>query len=127
MTSTLTPQRPHGRSLVESYGEGGFKVGGQWHAGSLLVLAERTVPWSVAAAGEVGVEALGDIFATTERVEILILGCGARFVPMPDDLRAELRRRGVGLEWMDTGAACRTYNVLAAEGRPVAAALIAVP
>jgi len=54
------------------------------------------------------------------------LGCGNEFFPIPDTLREDLQKLGIVLEWMDTGAACRTFNVLLVEERPVAAALIAV-
>jgi uncharacterized protein len=60
------------------------------------------------------------------QIELLLLGCGPRMALIPSTLRAALRAKGIVLEPMDTGAACRTYNVLAAEGRKVAAALIAV-
>ena len=59
-------------------------------------------------------------------VEILVVGCGAPFEPPPSGLREGLSEKGVVLEWMDTGAACRTFNVLLAEDRACAAALIAV-
>ena len=59
-------------------------------------------------------------------VEILVVGCGALFEPPPSGLREGLSKKGVVLEWMDTGAACRTFNVLLAEDRACAAALIAV-
>ena len=59
-------------------------------------------------------------------VQVLLLGCGPKLQMPPPDLRSALREKGIGIEPMDTGAACRTYNVLLAEGRAVAAALIAV-
>ena len=59
-------------------------------------------------------------------VEILLIGTGSAMAPIPPALRALLRSRGIGCDGMDTGAACRTYNVLLAEGRRVAAVLIAV-
>jgi uncharacterized protein len=52
------------------------------------------------------------------------VGCGARSVFVPPPLRAALKEIGLSLEVVDTGSACRTYNVLLAEGRRVAAALI---
>jgi uncharacterized protein len=57
---------------------------------------------------------------------ILVIGCGERFLPPPKGLRDDLRKAGIALEWMDTGAACRTFNVLLAEDRGAVAALIAV-
>jgi uncharacterized protein len=59
-------------------------------------------------------------------VNLLLIGCGPRMAMIPAALRASLRAKGVVIEPMDTGAACRTYNVLMAEGRLVAAALIPV-
>jgi uncharacterized protein len=57
-------------------------------------------------------------------VEILLLGLGRSTSAVPAALRIALRTAGIALEAMDTGAACRTYNVLVAEDRRVAAALI---
>ena len=59
-------------------------------------------------------------------IELLMVGCGARGEPAPAALRDELRQAGIAADFMDTGAACRTFNVLLAEDRLVAAALIAV-
>ena len=61
-----------------------------------------------------------------QSVRILVVGCGRAFTPKPPHLDAELRAAGIGVEWMDTGAACRTFNVLLLEDREVAAALIAI-
>ncbi len=58
--------------------------------------------------------------------ELLVVGCGPRAVFLPPALRASLKSAGLSLEVVDTGSACRTYNVLLAEGRRVAAALIPV-
>ncbi len=130
MTLDITPLVPAGRQVIEAYGEGGFVIAGARHAGSVMVWPERTLAWGIAAAAQVTEGALAPLFASTPPPEILpeilIVGCGAGFIPPPAPLRAALRARGLALEWMDTGAACRTFNVLLAEGRPAAAALIAV-
>ena len=68
----------------------------------------------------------GHTALTTPEAGILVVGCGAAFEPPPSGLREGLSEKGVVLEWMDTGAACRTFNVLLAEDRACAAALIAV-
>ncbi len=57
---------------------------------------------------------------------ILIVGCGIGDKAPPPDLRAKLKARDISLEWMNTGAACRTFNVLLTEEREAVAALIAV-
>ena len=61
-----------------------------------------------------------------DRVDLLLIGCGAESVLLPRALRESIRAYGVGLEVLDTGAACRTFNLLLPESRRVAAALIAV-
>jgi uncharacterized protein len=124
----LTPLVPQGRQIIESYGDGRFRVTGAVHQGSVLVFPDRTVAWPVGAIAGLTEESLAGIAAAGDAgtVELLLIGCGLRMVMIPQKLRAALRSHGVVIEPMDTGAAARTYNVLAAEGRKVAAALIAV-
>ncbi|OHC80985.1 MAG: hypothetical protein A3G73_00200 [Rhodospirillales bacterium RIFCSPLOWO2_12_FULL_67_15] len=126
MSLDITPLVPAGRQVIEAYGDGGFVIAGARYAGSVIVLPERTLAWTVAAAADVTEFALAPLFEALPPAEILVVGCGPRFAPAPGPLRPVFKARGVALEWMDTGAACRTFNVLLAEGRPVAAALIAV-
>ncbi|MGE0117607.1 MAG: Mth938-like domain-containing protein [Dongiaceae bacterium] len=124
----LTPLIPAGRQIVESYGGGRFRVSGRVFDGSVLVFGDRTVAWPVREAVAATAESLAEVSAAGQAgtVDLLLIGCGRRTAPIPDALRRSLRDSGVVTEVMDTGAACRTYNVLAAEGRRVAAALIAV-
>ena len=124
----LTPLIPAGRQIVESYGGGRFRVSGHVFDGPILVLTDRTVPWSVTGVADMTLESLTPIAdaARDGAVDLLLVGCGARMTPPPPEIRQALRQFGVVLEPMDTGAACRTYNVLMAEGRRVAAALIAI-
>jgi len=118
----ITPKTPAGRQIVQAYGEGGFRITGQGYEGSVLVFLGRTEAWS----GELTVDALSAVIEASDRPEILVVGCGPSFTLPPEDLRVALKAHGVVLEWMDTAAACRTYNVLAIEERAVAAALVAV-
>ena len=122
MSLDITPDVPKGRQIVKAYGEGGFNVSGVAHDGSVLVFLERTQPWS----GVLSVDALQAVIDHPTKPEILVIGCGSEFVLPDEALRQDLRAHGVVLEWMDTAAACRTYNVLAIEDRAVAAALVAV-
>ncbi len=123
----VTPLIPAGRQIIESYGDLRFRVSGKLYEGSVLVFLDRTLPWAVREGATITLEALAEIGQAGESgtVEVLLLGCGRRAVQVPADLKAALRRHGIVVEPMDTGAAARTYNVLAAEGRRVAAALIA--
>ena len=110
--------------MVESYGAGGFRVSGIEFGGSVLILPDRSVDWRVGAAEEVDEASLSEVVGAAGAVEILLLGTGRRMLAIPAALRIALKRAGIMLEPMDTGAACRTYNVLIAEDRRVAAALI---
>ena len=124
----LPPLIPAGRQIVESYAAGGFRVSGRRHDGSILVFTDRTLGFAAAEGVPLAEDAFGPVLAAGRagEVELLVLGCGKRAAPVPAALRQTLRDAGVVVEPMDTGAACRTYNLLMAEGRRVAAALIAL-
>ena len=124
----LTPLIPAGRQIVESYGSGRFRVSGRVFEGSILVLTDRTAEWPVADMASMTLDGLAAVAdaARAGTIDLLLVGCGARIAPIPAQIRQALRDVGVVTEPMDTGAACRTYNVLMAEGRLVAAALIAI-
>jgi uncharacterized protein len=121
----FTRATPQGRQIIQAHREGGFTIAGVRHEGSVLVLPDRTYSWPVRELAGVTLESLAPITAAAGSVEILVLGCGAEFGQPGADLRAALRAHGIVTEAMDTRAACRTFNVLVAEDRRVAAALIA--
>ena len=122
----VTPLIPVGRQVIDAYGNGGFRIAGTAHAGSVLVLPEQTLAWDIADFAALTLESLAPVVAASPAVEILLLGCGRSMAYLDPALRATLRAQGVKVDAMDTGAACRTFNVLLAEERRVAAALIAV-
>lgn len=122
----ITPASAPGRQLIQAYGDGGFRVSGRRHAGSLLVFRERALAWAVKGRDDVTVESLSAVIEAGDAVRILLIGAGRGAAEPLPAVRDALREHGVVAEWMDTGAACRTFNVLASEDRQVAAALIAV-
>ena len=122
----VTPLVPQGRQIIEGYGGGGFKVSGVALRGSILVLPERSLAWPIADIAALSLAELEPVLSEEPAIEVLLIGCGAAMAFIDPDLRAAASSQGLALESMDTGAACRTYNVLAAEDRRVAAALIAV-
>lgn len=124
----VTPLIPQGRQIIDGYGEGGFRISGQRIEGSIIVFPDKVVAWPIAAVGEMNAGNLEAVSAAGHagRVDLLLIGTGQRMTQIDKALRQALRAAGVVVEAMDTGAACRTYNVLMAEGRRVAAALIAV-
>lgn len=118
---------PRAAPSIDSYGAGGFRLSGAWHEGSVLIVADAPRAWPVRTLDEVTVEALAPVFeATRAEVEFLLLGVGATNARPSREVRDRLLAAGIGLEFMDTAAAARLYNVLTAEGRRLAAALIAV-
>jgi uncharacterized protein len=119
----LTPISSAGRQVVERHAASGFRVSGVIYPGPVLVFPDRTVPWGAASAADVTWETLAPVIEHGG-VEILLLGLGRSASVVPAELRTALRTAKIRLEAMDTAAACRTYNVLVAEDRRVAAALI---
>lgn len=115
--------RAEGRNAVTGYGEGYVMVNRTRYEHSLVVLPDRLLDgWRVAELDVLDAPAVEALAALD--VEIVLLGTGAslRF-PHPRVLQP-LYAAGIGVEVMDTRAACRTYNILMAEDRRVAAALL---
>ena len=112
-------------NTVTGYGPGYVEVNGARHTGNLVLDASSVRPWDVA-----GFEALRpeDFEIVLELgPELVLLGTGLRHRPAPPRLTAWLTRAGVALEAMNTQAACRTYNILVADGRRVAGAFLQEP
>jgi uncharacterized protein len=111
---------------IDAYGNGGFRFAGMSHRGSLLCLPDGIWAWPVAGVDDVTEQALAAVFARADAIDIFLLGCGRDLVPMPAPLRERFRAVDISADPMATGAAVRTWNILLAEGRRVAAGLIAV-
>jgi uncharacterized protein len=122
----VTPRIPEGRQVIESYGERRFRISGQVYEGSVIVFPQLALMWPVARFEDLSADSLQPVAEASDDLDVLLLGCGARMNLVPRRIRDELRQAGVVIDAMDTGAAARTYNVLMAEERRVAAALIAV-
>jgi uncharacterized protein len=119
----VTPLIPADRQVIDSYGAAGFHVSGTAYEGAILVFPDGTENWGVTALAEVTAASLAPVVAHGG-VQILLFGTGRRMQPVPMALRQAMREAGIVVDAMDTGAACRTYNVLLAEDRRVAAALL---
>jgi uncharacterized protein len=111
---------------IDAYGNGGFRFAGVSHRGSLLCLPKGMFAWDVATVAEITAETLAPVFAVADDIDVLLIGLGPDIGAIPRQLRDALRERKVIVEAVNTGSAIRTYNVLLAEERAVAAALIAV-
>lgn len=123
----ITPMTPEGKQVIVSYGPDRFNINNAHYQGSVIVLPDAVFQWEVTAITEMTLDSLDAVLNAEPSVEILLIGCGSRMELVPSDFKQALKDRGVGVDQMDTGAACRTYNILLSEGRRVAAALIAMP
>lgn len=115
-----------GRAPIDAYGNGGFRFADMSHRGSILCLPSGIHGWKPADPLTLRIEDFEKVLGEAPDIEILIVGTGKELRPLPKDVRALLKEARVSAEPMSTGAAVRTYNVLLAEDRAVAAALIAV-
>ena len=112
-----------GRNAVTAYGEGYVEVNRARHTASLVVAPERLVTdWPATTVEAITADHLAAIIELGP--EVVLLGTGKQFRFPEPALLAPLYKAGIGVEVMDTPAACRTYNILLAEGRNVVAALI---
>lgn len=108
-----------GATPIDGYGPGFFRVGGQVLQGPVLVTVRGARIWG-------GYDDSAPLLALRGEVDVLFVGTGAETAHAPAGLRRTLEEAGMGVEAMNSPAACRTYNVLASEGRRVAAALLTV-
>lgn len=124
----ITPAVSAARYLTEGYGDGGFRINGERTEGAILLHGQLIEPWSAEGGiDEAAVTALADWISRTQpRAEILLIGTGADMTFLPRPLLQPLRDMGVSVDFMDTGAACRTFNVLITEERRVALAALPV-
>lgn len=121
---TLPTPDPSQVQYIRSYGPGRFLISDREWQSPVLVTPTVTHPWTVTRAEDLSLDSLALLREAAVPTELLVLGCGPRAIFVPPALRAELKAAGMGLEVVGTGSACRIYNVLLAEGRRVAAALI---
>lgn len=115
-----------GRAPIDAYGNGGFRFADMSHRGSLLCLPSGIHGWKMEEGMPLTVDAFERVLNEAEGIEVLLVGTGTGFLPLPAELKAALRERGISADPMSTGAAVRTFNIMLMEDRAVAAALIAV-
>ncbi len=120
----ITPQLHESAPLISRYGNGAFIIGSARAEGSVFVTRQQHYTLDTQTIGAIHPE---DVLKLMDsEVEILLIGTGAQHQMLPQALRQALEEKGINYDSMDTGAACRTFNILLAEDRRVAALLIAV-
>ena len=115
-----------GRAPLDAYGNGGFRFADMSHRGSILCLPSGIHGWEPEDPAKLRLEDFERVLQQADSIEILLVGTGKELKPLPPALRQAFREAGISADPMSTGAAVRTYNVLLAEDRAVAAALVAV-
>jgi uncharacterized protein len=115
-----------GRAPVDAYGNGGFRFADMSHRGSILCLPSGIYGWAQTEQDDLLPEAFARVIAEAQSLEVLLVGTGSTLRPLPRETRERLKAAGISADPMSTGAAVRTFNILLAEERAVAAALIAV-
>jgi uncharacterized protein len=115
-----------GRAPIEAYGNGGFRFADMSHRGSILCLPSGIYGWEPADPASLDADDFATLLREADDIEILLVGMGPDLRPLGQALRSVFREARISADPMSTGAAVRTYNVLLAEDRAVAAALIAV-
>lgn len=115
-----------GRAQIDAYGNGGFRFADMSHRGSLLLLPSGIYGWEMDASMPLSVDKFRRVLDDAAGIEVLLVGTGDRLRPLPAELKAALKAKGIASDPMSTGAAIRTFNIMLAEQRAVAAALIAV-
>ena len=119
-------QASPGRNAFTGYGDGYVLVNGLRHEFSVVVMPDSAVAaWEVRDVSDLDEQRIRHLAALD--VEVVLIGTGPALRFPPPGLLVPLAQAGIGVEIMDTPAACRTYNILMAEGRKVAAALILAP
>lgn len=122
----LTRHSSADRQLVQRYGNGGFRVSGVVFEGSVIVMPTASLVWPATSVRLLSVADFQPLIDRASELDVCLLGCGLQMTPLAREVREALKEAGLTVDPMDTGAACRTYNVLMGEGRAVAAALIAI-
>jgi uncharacterized protein len=111
---------------IDELGGGGFRFGGMSHRGSLLVIPSGMRALTPGTIEALTADDLADLAAERDAIDFVLVGTGAKMQRLPKSLTEWLDRMAAHHDAMSTSAAVSTYNVLLAEGRRVAAILIAV-
>ena len=122
----IKEQKPGALTLISGYGDGGFRVAGKRIKGHLLVCPQGFYPWNFKSIKTIQKQSLKPLYEGDFKPEFLLIGLGDEVLDGVILARKYSKKLGLPCEVMTTGAAVRTYNVLALEGRQMAVALIAV-
>ncbi len=120
----ITPVISSDRKVIQSYSADGFRISDADYRTSVFVLPGRVIAWEGEGDALNEAAAFDALLEHADDIEVLLFGTGKTARYPSADVRKTLKGNGIVVEPMNTGAACRTFNVLMAEGRLVAAALL---
>ena len=110
---------------IDSYGGGGFRLNDEFRPGNLILSPAGVADWA-AQQGALKADDFVALISEAADIDVLLVGMGEEIAPLPRAARDAIEAAGIGVEVMSTPSACRTYNVLLAEDRRIAVALIAI-
>ena len=119
----VTPLLNARQKIIQAYTAGRFKISGEYFDGAVLVTPFAVNNWNMADISKLSPD---DFTHLVGEIDVLLVGTGKTGALLMPQTRVAFKQAGLSIDMMDTGAACRTFNVLTAEGRRVAAALIPV-
>lgn len=112
-----------GSNVIRAYHRDGISVNGEMFQKSLVVAPNQIIPdWPVTSVDDLSTELLQELVEHTP--EVILIGTGQQIQFPHPEIYAPIVRQRIGVEFMDTGAACRTYNILLSEERKVIAGII---
>ncbi|MFN7038782.1 MAG: Mth938-like domain-containing protein [Alphaproteobacteria bacterium] len=122
----VTPLIPNDKYVINKYGDNSITVNNEKFLGNLIITPNKILKWEITDFASLTIENFRPL--VDEKLEILLLGCGTKHLMLNNSIKYGLKSLlpNISIEVMTTGAACRTYNILLAEGRIVGCALIAV-
>jgi uncharacterized protein len=117
----LTPLIDQDSKIIQSYNNGYFKVNGEKYEHSILIAPHHVMKW--VHGDNLSLKDFQPLIDISDTIDVVLIGTGSKTVFLEPSLKKELRANNLHIEVMDTGAACRTYNVLMSEARRVMCAL----
>lgn len=121
----VTPLIKEGQQIIQSYADGQFRVSSVTYNTAIVVYPHGTTEWqNVKNFDDLNEESFAPLIEQAEDIDVVLFGMGASMKFFNPKLKLALSKKGLVIDAMDTGAACRTYNVLMAEGRRVVAVLL---
>ncbi len=123
----VTPLIRADQQVIQSYAGGVFKVSSVTFDKPVIVFPDETNIWEIPeikSVSDLKLEHFEVLIKQSNDIDVVLLGAGIKMEFLPRELKLSLKENGISIDIMDTGAACRTYNVLMAEGRRVACALL---